>query len=159
SYKHKKRYLRDFGFEIYELKPHPADAAISIAPPLLPPGDGPRLARDAAIAPDDGFDTHHVDNYRLRRGPRARPAPLTTEGVRIGLHAKSIVVDDRFAMVGTHTFDPRSDHYNTESGIIVYDRDFATALRSEILRDTQPKNAWTIAPRRKTIPIISDISQ
>ncbi len=162
SYKHKKRYLTDYGFEIYELKPHPADAAVSIAPPFLAEDDGPRERHPDVLAPHDTHGTHgrhHVDNYKLRRGPRAKPAPLTDRGVRIGLHAKSIVVDDRFAMVGTHNFDPRSDHYNTESGIIVYDHDFATALRQEILRDTQPKNAWTIAPRRRNIPIISDISQ
>lgn len=156
SYKHKKRYLKDFGFEIYELKPHPADAATSIAPPLEPAA---RAHATDTTSPQSRDGKHHVDNYMLRRGPRAKPAPLTSNGVRIGLHAKSLVVDDRFAMVGTHNFDPRSDHYNTESGVIVYDRRFATALRTQILRDTQPKNAWTIAPRRKNIPIISDISQ
>ena len=57
-----------------------------------------------------------------------------------------IVVDDDFAMVGSHNFDPRSDHYNTEAGVIVYDARFANELRDSILRDTQPENAWVIAP-------------
>src|SRR3546814_21012391 len=68
-------------------------------------------------------------------------------------------VDDSFAMVGSHNFDPRSDHYNTESGVIVYDRHFADELRSSILRDTQPENAWVIAPRRPVVPVLTDINQ
>jgi phosphatidylserine/phosphatidylglycerophosphate/cardiolipin synthase-like enzyme len=80
---------------------------------------------------------------------RNRPAPLTTPGRRFGLHAKSIVVDDDFAMVGSHNFDPRSDHYNTEAGVIVYDARFASELRDSILRDIQPENAWVIAPRQQ----------
>src|SRR5699024_5903309 len=67
--------------------------------------------------------------------------------------------DDRFAMVGTHSFDPRSDHYNTESGVIIYDKQFASALRQRILRDTQPKHAWTIAPRQQNIPVISSLNK
>lgn len=43
SYKHRKRYLKDYGFEIYEMKPHAAgpaednaDAAADEGPPRLP---------------------------------------------------------------------------------------------------------------------------
>ncbi|KAG1269943.1 hypothetical protein G6F65_013484 [Rhizopus arrhizus] len=32
----------------------------------------------------------------------------------MGLHAKSLVVDRRIGVVGTHNFDPRSENYNTE---------------------------------------------
>jgi phosphatidylserine/phosphatidylglycerophosphate/cardiolipin synthase-like enzyme len=53
-------------------------------------------------------------------------------------------------MVGSHNFDPRSDHYNTEAGVIVYDARFASELRDSILRDTQPENAWVIAKREQS---------
>ena len=159
SYKHKKRYLQDFGFEIYELKPHPTDAEVSVAAPVPDSAHAVMPATKPAIGTHKRRGKRQLQNYPLRPGKRRRPAPLTTKGVRIGLHAKSIVVDDRFAMVGTHNFDPRSDHYNTESGVIVYSKRFATALRTQILRDTQPKNAWTIAPRQQDIPIISPINQ
>lgn len=96
---------------------------------------------------------------RNGRGRRNRPAPLRTAGMRIGLHAKSIVVDDSFAMVGTHNFDPRSDHYNTESGVVVYDPAFADALRASIMSDTRPENAWVVAPRKPTIPVLGQISE
>ncbi len=62
-------------------------------------------------------------------------------------------------MVGSHNFDPRSDHYNTEAGVIVYDQRFAAEVRRNILRDTQPENAWVIAPRRAAVPVLTDINQ
>ena len=61
-------------------------------------------------------------------------------------------------MVGSHNFDPRSDHYNTEAGVIVYDPAFAQQLRTAIMRETQPENAWVIAPRQRSIPLLSDLS-
>ena len=69
------------------------------------------------------------------------------------------MVDDSFAMVGSHNFDPRSDHYNTEAGVIVYDHRFADQLRSAIMRDTEPQNAWVIAPRRPKVPLLSSVNE
>jgi phosphatidylserine/phosphatidylglycerophosphate/cardiolipin synthase-like enzyme len=174
SYKHRKRYLTDYGFEIYELKPHPANgdpealegrSTAVETPPVKPSGSGGRGRRggrgtDVANAwpPSESSGFLGIGS-RSSRGPRNRPAPLLTAGVRFGLHAKSIVVDDTFAMVGTHNFDPRSDHYNTESGVIVYDKRFADRLRDSIMQDTQPGNAWVIAPRRKTLPVLSSINE
>ncbi|WP_109124750.1 phospholipase D family protein [Dyella sp. C11] len=147
SYKHRKSYLKDFGFEIYEMKPHAAGPAEDNADAA--DDEGPPLSTDGTPA------HRRVGTERgllaSRSGARRnRPAPLTTPGRRFGLHAKSIVVDDDFAMVGSHNFDPRSDHYNTEAGVIVYDARFATELRESILRDTQPENAWVIAPRQQS---------
>ncbi|WP_334132256.1 phospholipase D-like domain-containing protein, partial [Silanimonas lenta] len=76
---------------------------------------------------------------------------------RTGLHAKSVVVDRRVAVVGTHNFDPRSDHWNTENLVIVEDAAFAAALARIIERDMAPENAWLIAPRAKP-PLFSGLS-
>ncbi|WP_130621017.1 phospholipase D-like domain-containing protein [Dyella amyloliquefaciens] len=147
SYKHRKHYLKDYGFEIYELKPHAAgpaednEEAAADEGPSETTRDGTKARR--RIGTERGLLGSHGD------ARRNRPAPLTTSGKRFGLHAKSIVVDDDFAMVGSHNFDPRSDHYNTEAGVIVYDARFASELRDSILRDTQPENAWVIAPREQ----------
>ncbi|HET6804562.1 MAG TPA: phospholipase D family protein, partial [Frateuria sp.] len=116
SYKHRKRYLKDYGFEIHELKPHAVDPAIANARASLEwVGDGERASGD----PAHDASQHYVDteNHGLlgSHGSSQRPAPLVSEGRRFALHAKSIVVDDHFAMVGSHNFDPRSDHYNTEA--------------------------------------------
>lgn len=125
SYKYKKRYLK-LGFEIHEFKPFPAEASDLIAD-YDELGDGPN---------------------KNRRYQKYGRAPLTEHGVRLGLHAKSIVIDGAIGMIGSHNFDPRSDHYNTESGFVVHDRAFAQRLRAVILRDTEPQNAWTIARRQ-----------
>ncbi|MEI7035154.1 phospholipase D family protein [Fulvimonas yonginensis] len=160
SYKHRKRYLKDYGFEIYELKPHAADVAAENASAALEwVGDGRHASGDAARDPARRFVDTESHGLLGSHGSSQRPAPLVSEGRRFGLHAKSIVVDDRFAMVGSHNFDPRSDHYNTEAGVIVYDQRFAEQVRAAILRDTEPQNAWVIAPRRPVVPVLTTLNQ
>ena len=124
SYKYKKRYLK-LDFEIHEFKPFPAEAADLIA-------------GYAALGDSDEAA------LRYRKYGRT---PLTRGGVRLGLHAKSIVIDGTVTLVGSHNFDPRSDNYNTESGFIIHDPTFAQLVRASILRDAAPDNAWTIARR------------
>jgi phosphatidylserine/phosphatidylglycerophosphate/cardiolipin synthase-like enzyme len=138
SYKHHKKYLVDFGFRIHELMPHPADAGEML-------GDYDRLS---------GFGSESSSPHRGGRAPIEPGSP----GPRISLHAKSLVVDGRIAMVGSHNFDPRSTHYNTEDGVIIHDPAFAGQVRAAILRDAAPRNAWLVAPRHP-IPIIGNVSQ
>ena len=174
SYKHRKRYLKNFGFEIYELKPHAIGPAQANAYSAMEGIGGVGVdGGDAAAAPAEVSATTRRRGKRARqpienpaargllgsRGSSREPAPLTSTGRRFALHAKSIVVDDRFAMVGSHNFDPRSDHYNTEAGVIIYDRRFADRLRQSILRDTAPQNAWVVAPRRPVVPLLSRVNE
>jgi phosphatidylserine/phosphatidylglycerophosphate/cardiolipin synthase-like enzyme len=84
------------------------------------------------------------------------PVQLKRAGMRIGLHAKSLVVDERVGVIGTHNFDPRSDHYNTEAAVVVHDPAFARALADSIRNDMAPGNAWTIAPRAK-LPVLPGV--
>ncbi|WP_066092049.1 phospholipase D family protein [Xanthomonas massiliensis] len=88
---------------------------------------------------------------------RARPLPVTGKGVRMGLHAKSLVVDERYAVVGTHNFDPRSENYNTEAAVVIDDPDFARLLADSIRRDIAPANAWTVAPRVRP-PVVGGLT-
>jgi putative cardiolipin synthase len=76
--------------------------------------------------------------------------------MRTGLHAKSLVVDGRVAVIGTHNFDPRGDHYNTESAVVIPNVAFAHELGDSIRRDIEPVNSWTIAPRDKA-PVFSGL--
>lgn len=126
-HKYERRYLVPFGFDIYEMKPHPREAPQLIA----------NFARLSGIGAQRGS-----------AGKYSGQVPLSTKGVRVSLHAKSMVVDGRYVMIGSHNFDPRSDHYNTESGIIADNPRFAAAVRASILRDTLPGNAWVIAKRQ-----------
>ncbi len=157
SYKYKRRYLRDFGFNIYEYKPFPAAAPIDLeATGALTPkqqlasaeprddGSGPTpLAREYAALRHSGLAANE-------------PVPLQHAGVRIGLHAKSLVIDERVGVVGTHNFDPRGDRYNTESAVVIGDPAFAQALAASIRGDIAPANSWTIARRDKP-PIFSGL--
>jgi phosphatidylserine/phosphatidylglycerophosphate/cardiolipin synthase-like enzyme len=134
SHKYKRTYLRELGFTIHEYKPYPTDT------PIDPAATG-ALGEQAAIDfPLFGSAT---------RGGNDGPVPLRRAGVRVGLHAKSIVIDRRIGVVGTHNFDPRSDHWNTESMVVVEDAAFADVLARNIERDMAPENAWLIAPRRR----------
>jgi phosphatidylserine/phosphatidylglycerophosphate/cardiolipin synthase-like enzyme len=174
SYKYKRRYLRQYGFEIYEMKPFPQDAPIDVAT------TGALDANDAPPAPRARIECDRssvVDCQRARqlaprpvRRPLERefsalaygsrrsnaPVPLKRAGVRMGLHAKSLVIDDAVGVVGTHNFDPRSDRYNTESMVVIRDPAFARELATSIGRDIAPANSWVIAPRAK-LPVLSGI--
>ena len=159
SYKHRKSYLTKYGFNIFELKPRAevADDAYLQAnvedqddgAPVVAGAAGTRRKRFAAT--ERGFFGS--------QGSRNRPAPLTSPGRRFGLHAKSLIIDDDLGMVGSHNFDPRSDHYNTEGGVIVYDSRFAQILRDSVLQATEAQNAWMIAPRKPVIPVLGEVSQ
>lgn len=127
SHKYKKRYLK-LGFEIHEFKPFPAEAA------------------DLIAAYESLGDANGNDPGYRKYGR----APLNRGGVRLGLHAKSIVIDGAITLIGSHNFDPRSDRYNTESGFIIHDVAFAALVRDSILRDSAPQNAWTIARRPRS---------
>lgn len=163
SHKYKRRYLREFGFNIYEYKPFPADAPIDPATTGALPipadedivGSGYGAATDARPRLPPQQQREHVATRYFGSGAN-RPVPLRHAGVRVGLHAKSLVVDERVGVVGTHNFDPRADHYNTESAVVIDDPAFARALATSIRRDIAPENSWVIA-RRDKLPVLSGL--
>jgi phosphatidylserine/phosphatidylglycerophosphate/cardiolipin synthase-like enzyme len=161
SYKHRKNYLTQYGFNLYELKPRAElanDAYIQAN--VEDEDDGAPVVAGAKGTHRKRYPgTERRPGFFGSEGSRNRPAPLTSPGRRFGLHAKSLVIDDDLGMVGSHNFDPRSDHYNTEGGVIVYDQRFAQSLRDSILEATEPQNAWVIAPRKPVIPVLGQISQ
>lgn len=144
SYKHRKRYIKRLGLEVYELKPRPADPLGALAPDAT--------ALPAGTTPAGDIATTAIGVAGLS------PVPIAVPGVRLALHAKSYVIDGRISMIGSHNFDPRSDHYNTENGVIVVDPAFAAALQESILHATAPDNAWVVA-RRPDVPLLGPISR
>jgi phosphatidylserine/phosphatidylglycerophosphate/cardiolipin synthase-like enzyme len=182
SYKYKRRFLRDFKFEIYEFKPFPQDAPIDLEATgaldtqpqtavvrVRGSGSG-RISASGAegiivgsgsggsgSGNDDGIGSRSPDRptplareySALRYSKRGsnEPVPLMRGGVRFGLHAKSMVIDERVGVIGTHNFDPRGDTYNTEAVVVIEDPAFARALAASIERDIAPANAWMIARR------------
>lgn len=161
SYKHRKSYLDAYGFNIYEMKPRAELASDAYMQANVEDEDdgSPAVAGAAGTHRKRYPGTERRPGFFGSQGSRNRPAPLISPGRRFGLHAKSLVIDDELGMVGSHNFDPRSDHYNTEAGVIVYDQRFAAELRDSILEATEPQNAWVIAPRKPKIPVLGQISQ
>lgn len=141
SHKYKRMYLRELGFQIHEFKPFPRSGPFDMK------------AMMSASPSKEGIPILGSGSS----GSASGPPPLKRAGVRVGLHAKSMVVDGHIAVVGSHNFDPRSDDFNTESLVIIPDKNFAQALAASIQRDMLPENAWTIAPRPK-LPILSGLN-
>lgn len=165
--KYKRYHLRELGLQIYEYKPFPEDAPVDYATIVAATEAGMREAARSEAGDEDGDDDD--DGYRARRqlrteahapfssGSGNRPVPLKRAGARIGIHAKSLVVDERVGVIGTHNFDPRSDHLNTEAVLIVEDEDFARRLADDIRRDISPANSWAIAPRA-LLPVVYELN-
>ena len=129
--KQRKRLLQALGFQVYEFKPLPGDVRQMV----------PRY--DRLLAEAGGHTMAFPDRM-----------PVATEGPIIGLHGKSIVVDGRIALVGSHNFDPRSAIFDTQANVAIWDREVARALKANILRDTEPQNSWVVA-RQREVPVIS----
>ena len=126
THRHKKRYVGKLGFLMYEFKPFPADAPEFFPRWPLLIEEKKRGVKSKAVVSGDNSTI-------------PMPAP------RVGLHSKSFVVDGRVAMIGSHNFDPRSEGFNTENGVIVWDEDFASHLEELIRRDIEPGNSWVVA--------------
>jgi phosphatidylserine/phosphatidylglycerophosphate/cardiolipin synthase-like enzyme len=147
SHKYKRRYLRKYGFDIYEYKPFPGRNGVH----LTRPED---FVASASGLGSGGSMGSGADRPKVRK---REPAPLTRLGVRRGMHAKSIVIDGYVSLIGSHNFDPRSDDLNTESGVIVWDEPLARALQDSIAEDVRPENSWIIA-RRPEVPVVSEVN-
>lgn len=62
--------------------------------------------------------------------------------MRLGLHAKSMIIDDQISMIGTFNMDPRSAHLNTESIAIIHSHKITQQLYRQFQHDMAPANAW-----------------
>jgi cardiolipin synthase C len=142
SHKHRRLHLQKLGFEIFEYKPFVGRSDQVFR-------DNPQLG---LIGSARALGTRHA-------------VPLKRNGPRRGLHAKSIVIDGMVSLIGSHNFDPRSHGFNTENGLIVWDREFAAALRASIMADIAPDQSWVVArkpdkglltPLNQTIETISE---
>lgn len=123
NYRLRNKYVQDLHLEIHEFKPIPA-AILELFPqfPLIV-----RMAKE-----------------RIAAGRQER-MPFFC------IHAKSLVVDDRIAFIGSYNLDPRSESLNTEAGLLIEDVSVARELRGEIERDMRPENSWVIG--RRALPL------
>ncbi|MBF0479569.1 MAG: phospholipase D family protein [Candidatus Omnitrophica bacterium] len=139
SYKQKSFFVDALHFRIFELKPVPKDISS-----MLP---------DYNQHPEEFFPSHKdsllewaVDSITLPQNKR-----------HVCLHAKSFVIDDKIAWVGSFNLDPRSAHLNTEAGLIVWDEAFTRALKENMDLDIALGNSWVVG-RKSGFPIIKQLN-
>ena len=127
NYRLRGIYVEDLGLEVHEFKPQPKELD--------------------QLFPQYGW-MKSLAAERIESGKQSREPFMC-------IHAKSLVVDDRVAFVGSYNLDPRSENLNTEVGLLVVDEAFASDLRAEIERDMRAENSWVIARRR--MPLRLDV--
>lgn len=82
-----------------------------------------------------------IDHNFVRQASRATWGPMLEAGVRIFeyrpalLHAKTMVIDGRWATVGSANLDPRSFALSQELNVIVYDRGVARRMEEVFAAD------------------------
>jgi len=89
-----------------------------------------------------------IDLFELRPAPGKPPSDAHGTSSGESLHAKSMVVDKRFAFVGSMNLDPRSRRLNTEMGVIVDCPELAAALSQYFDSATAPENAFHVVLER-----------
>lgn len=62
-----------------------------------------------------------------------------------GLHAKTMTIDNDITVIGTYNFDPRSANLNTESLTVIRSPEITQDVKSSILLEMEPDNAWLIS--------------
>ena len=86
----------------------------------------------------------------LRFAARALYTPLLVEGVRIFerrppfAHAKALVVDGVYGMLGSANLDYRSLHLNYELNIEVADREFVARLEAQLESEIEHSREVTL---------------
>ncbi|MEQ8238383.1 MAG: phospholipase D family protein [Cyclobacteriaceae bacterium] len=59
-----------------------------------------------------------------------------------GLHAKSMVIDNKITVVGTFNLDPRSANLNTECIVIVHSEKVSSGVLKSMEEEFKPENSW-----------------
>lgn len=140
SRRQRYRMVNGLGVRLYEAKPYPADLA-----------NFNRRYEQLVIDRALGIESP----MRIDPPSATRDMP----GPRISVHAKILVIDDEIAVVTSHNFDPRSERFNTENGIVVQDRDFARAMTDYIEAIAAPGNSWLVKARSDGLPVIGSVNR
>jgi len=91
----------------------------------------------------------HADHTMTRRAGRRRFGPLLQAGAEIHeyqpsmIHAKVLVVDGLWCVVGTSNFDNRSFGLNDEINLVINDAGLADRLEQDYRRDLERSHRVT----------------
>jgi phosphatidylserine/phosphatidylglycerophosphate/cardiolipin synthase-like enzyme len=61
-----------------------------------------------------------------------------------GLHAKSMVIDNKITVIGTFNLDPRSANLNTECVVVVNSETISESVLKGMEEEFKPENSWEI---------------
>jgi len=123
-----------------------AEKSVYITTPYFIPNEA--ILTSLKSAARSGIEIHIMvpkkgDSWAARYASRSYFKPLLESGIYIHwyekgmLHAKTMVVDDRFATIGTSNMDYRSFDINFEINALIYDREIAVELNEEFQKDLQ----------------------
>jgi putative cardiolipin synthase len=115
------------------------------------------LASNDVLAVHSGYQKYRddllengVEMYELR--PDATMQQLRWSGLswtsRAGLHAKAMVVDRRYVVVGSYNLDPRSADINTELALLVDSPAFAEMVAEFFEDGVKPENSYRVTLER-----------
>ncbi len=82
---------------------------------------------------------HMAAQTEIMNGPLAQ-----RHNSRMALHAKSMVIDGKVAVVGSFNLDPRSANLNTESVTVIYSKEVAAHILRRMTAEMGPDNAWKV---------------
>ena len=85
--------------------------------------------------------------YEARQDAEIKVSVVDTPPISakyMGLHSKSMVIDRRFAIIGSANLDPRSAFLNSEMIAVIDSEGLAEELAKAILRDMAPSNSWEV---------------
>lgn len=88
-----------------------------------------------------GVDLHEV---RALARDRANYMQEPVERKHLGLHAKTVLIDEEWSFVGSANLDPRSLELNTEVGLLVRSAELNRRLREYLRTDFDTRNAWHV---------------
>lgn len=93
-----------------------------------------------------------VEIYEFKPNAQVRQRVMTEHMYKrlpttpiFGLHAKTMTIDDNVTVIGTYNFDPRSANLNTESFTIIHSASITKDVKTSILTEMEPENAWLIS--------------
>ncbi len=126
---------------------------LAVTPYFVPPEDILRALRSAALRGVDVCLVVPKENNHFYAGfaSHALYEELLLAGVRIFerrppfMHAKALVIDGEFALVGTANLDVRSLTLNYETSLAVYSAEFADAMKCIIHEDINSSDEVILA--------------
>src|SRR6185295_6197007 len=111
------------------------------------------LASNDVIAVHSGYQKYRddllengVEIYELRPDSTVQYLRWSgpSAGSRAGLHAKAMVVDRRYVVVGSYNLDPRSADINTELALLVDSPRFAEMIAEFFEEGVKPENSYHV---------------